>query len=207
MLYYWQADFESGNAADYFDVWYGGFVAPGRNSNLCYNISDFIFSRILDKYIASTSELYAQFWFRCTSITSVGIGHGGIAPIMRFEGAALPLNGGATIGASNSGQLAIFTGWFGSFVQLGITPGQVIYPGASWHKIDVYLKLDDVNGRFRADLNDVTLLDFTGDTIEPGGLGTVGRISLQCFWPDNFVYDTIAVSDSPIRPPMFISYM
>jgi hypothetical protein len=203
MLYYWQADFESGNLADYLTSWSGGTHIDGPSTyGLYLQACAWVNSGTFTKTITDTPELWMQFRFNFgahnASNILIGFNKTGDADASKL-----------TIWMGADGSIALTKGSFGGQEILAASaPGVDAIPHGVWVKLDIHAKLHNVSGIFTLSINDVPTLSYVGNTyVALGATTTIGSINGGCFFADFFNYDNIIVADSPIRPPIFVSFM
>lgn len=155
----------------------------GFNTNTPYSsgYSMFINGGYVFKNIVATQEVY------------VGVNHAPYAAA--GTGAVLSLLGaGATVGHLylrwNGTALELRRGVVGSGTLLAT--GLVTPPAVSqWKHIQVYAKIDDTVGRCTVKIDDLTVIDFTGDTRNGGATADVDQVAIGrldggvvCNWDD-----------------------
>jgi hypothetical protein len=202
MLYYWQADFESGNAGDYLE--FAGpapgpltCISPGlvSGSTYAYRLGGFPGNNYWWKTIAPLSEFYFTTLFRASDNSNPG------TRLVKWRSVGtLPDYGEIASGAN--------TLWGASVGGVGVASsvppnnyirGQIV-------KLELYVRIADVGGRIRLKQDDNIFIDFTGDT-KPGASSTINQFEgWGGMW--NYVdWDNIYLTDEPVRQPMFVSFM
>jgi hypothetical protein len=198
MLYYWQADFESGNLADYFDTYNEcDITAPSWDGSKYFRINSYPHVGDAYKNISEVSELWAQFRFRFSD----NLFHDNYVVTFMHDGEYV-----LSLKMLTSNLWRITRGTWGAETELQTTL-YVPHVASVWGKIDIHAKISDANGVFEVSLNDSPILNFVGDTLANPVHHAINGIYSSCFWFDNYNYDNITVADEPIRPPIFVSFM
>jgi hypothetical protein len=184
----WEADFESGVDTDYWTVAPGACAVGGKEGTYLYKASHYPFGYPTYKDLAeSTNEGEIAFWFWYHALNATNE-----KKVIRFaNGTYAPL----TLALADDGKLEIHKGDFGATVQLDITDDAPLAVD-TWGYIEARWRLHATGGCFVVYLDGNEILSYVGDTTSVADPGPVNRVEVECFFADDYRYDSIRFWDS-----------
>jgi hypothetical protein len=200
MLYYWQADFESGVPLDYFSS-LGGLAdgtcfTPGLTPGSVYGFQ-------LGGYPGNnswsrTTVPLTEFWL-ATDFRVSDNANPGALPV-RWYTAAGAEYGSIFSGAGSTWNILVGGVTVASSVAPNILPRNYVA------HLDIYVKISDVNGQIIIFQDDVSMLSYIGDT-KPGATAEVGLLFGHGNMFTTSQWDNMFLSNERNRPPIFVSFM